>query len=146
MNLDGGEEGSFCLDTTTLVTCTRGMPTTTSCAEGDGKCTDDLGTARCASDVAPDPADGGEGDGPPDPVDDDGGDGDDDDDGPGDDGDARAGARQFSPSVRSGCAQDVPPGELFAVTVATLLGARRRRRVGPRATPTTSTASAALRD
>jgi len=103
-NLDGGEDGAFCADATTLITCARGLPTTTSCADGGGACTGDVGAAMCSAE--------------------------DDDAGDDDASDGRAGAQRFAPSVRSGCAQGGAAGEVAAAAGLALLWRRRRRHPG----------------
>jgi hypothetical protein len=125
-NLDGGEDGSFCLDDGTLIVCAQGVPTTTVCAAvGDASdvCAGGAGGARCAARSAPTDATA-----------------------PGD-----GATRPLPPSVGAGggCRQ-TPAGATAALALALLLRpGRRRGRLGPRASTTRrspTTAAAVLED
>jgi hypothetical protein len=106
-NLDGAENGAFCRDDDTLVTCSTGVATTTACAGSGGRCRGDRGDAAC---TAEDPAS----------ADDDG------DDTAGADGAGEGDITilTFAPSVRSGCTQ--APAAAWALLA--LLAVRRRTR------------------
>lgn len=120
-NLDGGEDGTFCKDTSTLSTCTLGAYVERACANG---CVAAEGGARCGEDPAPPPPDDTDA-GSPDVDDPDGG----PDDVGGDDGGARTddeGPVPLPASVGGSCAA-VAPSTAVTVVALLVLVARRRR-------------------
>ncbi|MDP2341979.1 MAG: M15 family metallopeptidase [Deltaproteobacteria bacterium] len=52
-NLDGAEDGSFCVDDGTLGSCALGVPATTDCRATGGTCVENNGSATCSVPGAP---------------------------------------------------------------------------------------------
>ena len=115
-NLDGGEDGSFCVDGHTLGSCARGVPAQTDCATTGGTCVASNGGAQCSVPGAPAIPVEPEPEAPPAAAPDDDDDDDDDDD--------------FAPSVRpsSGCSSFVILDGAPALGVLLLAPLRRWRR------------------
>jgi hypothetical protein len=115
-NLDGGEDGAFCLDDGTLVSCAGGVPTTIVCSDSGDTCAVSASGAACMPREAPrDPADVGV----------------DEDDSASSGDDVRL--TPFASSVKEGCAQG--PVDVGAVFALGLLVIRRRRRAARDAGP-----------
>jgi MYXO-CTERM domain-containing protein len=147
-NLDGGENGTFCKDATTLATCTQGTYVEQTCSEG---CATSDGGARCGEDPAspPDAGPPADVDGGPDEQgnqDPDGGASGAPDAGPSGDVDAGVvldrddadavpdededddGRRPLPRALRGGCANSAPHPPAFVGVAALLFLLRRRRR------------------
>jgi hypothetical protein len=110
-NLDGGEDGSFCLEGNKLGSCALGVYSETACGEGT-TCGGEPGQARCVGPEEPAVVD----DGQP----------------PADEGDPQIGAQSERPKMKpsvedGGCAQTSSSGAPLTLAALLAVLARRRR-------------------